>query len=199
MKRIIFILVFLVSFLTTHTGFCFCTPDCAVVNDTLISTENRLNADKDGNIFYIRDGVSFTISPDWNVLYDDQVAKNAYYFSMATENKMSSGLISVVWLDYFMDLDVTLDSHKSHMLESKEYKYANVQFSEIAYSTFLGYKSRECHYNVISKNGTISGRIIVFNSAIKTISIFYQTSSGDKDVNDLLFRDFVLSFGVRED
>ncbi|QZT36836.1 hypothetical protein K5X82_16600 [Halosquirtibacter xylanolyticus] len=167
--------------------------------DSVEMSNHNLTPDKDGKIYYLRDDISFTITPEWEVLFNQQVAKNAYYFSMGTKDELSSGLITLVWLDYYMDLDVTLESHKKHMIESEKYKWAEVKFSETAYTTFLGRKCRECHYNVISKEGAVNGKIIVFNSAIKTITIFYQSGSSDKTINDLLFKDFKLSFGVRED
>ncbi|MDC1105839.1 hypothetical protein OAT16_03985 [Prolixibacteraceae bacterium] len=174
-------------------------PYAQFEQDSLDVLDQNFTPDKDGNIYYLRDGISFTITPEWQILDNHQVAKNTYYFSMGTKNELSTALITVVWLDYHMNLDVTLDSHKRHMIDSEKYKYAKVQFSETAYTTFLGRKSRECHYNVISKVGAVNGKIIVFNAGIKTISIFYQSGLGDKQVNDLSFRDFMLSFGVKED
>lgn len=167
--------------------------------DSIQGSSAHLTKDKNGIVYYMRDGVSFTVSPEWTIIYDKQIAKDAYYFSMETNSKTSTGLVTVAWLDYYMDLTMTLNTHKKHIAENKSNRSGDVLFSEERESTLNGHKSMECHYKVISKDGQVYGKIVVFNIGIKTITLFYETQQDDKDVNDLLLRDFVLSFGARED
>jgi hypothetical protein len=153
---------------------------------------------KNKPFLYRRDGISFTLQTDWKVIANDSIGNTAYYFSAEKTADQATGLITVTWINKIEDPDKMIDIHQKSMKEANIYRSHGIEFTSIGPENFSGIKAKSCQYSTFVNEKKLDGQIYCFNTEQKTITIFFQTGTKDKRVNEKAFDLFKLTFNCRE-
>lgn len=147
---------------------------------------------------YMRNGVSFSLPAEWQIISNDSISKNAFYFSAERSEKKGSGLITVVWMNKVENPVEVIKLHQKTMKASNTYRNPGIEFTENNSLKFSGYPALQCQYLTFVKEKKINGKIICMNSNTKTITIFYQTEERDQSINHKGFELFERTFNIRD-
>lgn len=149
---------------------------------------------------YLRDGISFSIPEGWKVIANDSIGDNAYYFSAERTGNEATGLITAVWINKVEEPKTTIALHQKTMKAANMYRNPGIEFTAVIPDNFAGLKVKvvSCRYSTIVKGLKLDGMIYCFNSAYKTISIFFQSGPDDQKLNQKAFDLVRQTFNCRE-
>ena len=153
---------------------------------------------KNKEVPYMRNGISFSIAEDWKVISNDSIGDNAYYFSAERTGPKATGLISVTWFNKVENPEMTILLHQQSMKSANMYRNPGIEFTAVIPGNFAGLKVASCRYTTIVKELKLEGIIYCFNSAKKTILIFFQTGLNDQKINEKAFELIRQTFNCRE-
>ena len=86
---------------------------------------------KNKQFSYRRDGISFTLRPEWKVIANDSIGNTAYYFSAERSENQSTGLITVTWVNKIQEPDKMIEIHQKSMKEANIYRNPGIEFTAI--------------------------------------------------------------------
>jgi len=147
---------------------------------------------------YLRDGISFSLSEGWNIIANDSIGDNAYYFSAERKGPYSTGLITITWVNKIEDPAKMIEIHQQSMKSSNIFRNPGIEFSAIENDTFASLKVKSCHYITFVKDQKLEGIIYCFNSSNKTITIFLQSGLNDNKLNQKAFELLRNTFNCRD-
>jgi hypothetical protein len=147
---------------------------------------------------YMKDGISFSLAKGWNVISNDSIGNNAWYFSAERGGPKSTGLITVTWLNKVENPRETIILHQRTMKASNIYRNPGIEFTAVTEDTFATFKVWSCQYTTIVKGEKIEGLIYCFNSSEKTITLFFQSGISDKKMNQKALGLIKITFNCRE-
>lgn len=142
---------------------------------------------KNKEIPYLRNGISFSIAGNWQVIANDSIGDNAYYFSAERTGTKATGLFTVDWINKVEDPEKTIILHQQSMKSANIYRNPGIEFTSISPDNFAGFKVKSCRYTTFVKEQKLEGVIYCFNTAQKTITIFFQTGLNDHKTNQKVF------------
>lgn len=147
---------------------------------------------------YLRDGISFSVAEGWNVIANDSIGNNAFYFSAERTGPKATGLVTVTWVNEIEDPEKTIVLHQQSMKAANIYRNPGIEFTAVNPETFAGIKAVNCSYTTVVKEQKLDGIIYCFNSAQKTITIFFQSGPDDQKINEKAFELIRQTFNCRE-
>lgn len=147
---------------------------------------------------YMRNGISFSIAEDWKVIANDSIGDNAFYFSAERTGSNATGLISITWVNKVENSQKTIALYQQSMKSANIYRNPGIEFTSVISDNFAGLKVESCHYSTVVKGQKLEGIIYCFNSAQKTITVFFQTGLNDQKINEKAFELIRLTFNCRE-
>jgi len=147
---------------------------------------------------YLRDGISFSLSEGWNIIANDSIGDNAYYFSAERKGPYSTGLITITWVNKIEDPLKMIEIHQHTMKSSNIFRNPGIEFTSIEDESFANHKVKSCRYVTLVKDQKLDGLIYCFNSTKKTVSIFLQSGIQDKKQNQKAFDLFRQTFNCRD-
>ena len=153
---------------------------------------------KDKEVPYLRNGISFSIAEGWEVIANDSIGENAYYFSAERIGNKATGLITIDWVNKIENPEKTIFLHQQSMKSANIYRNPGIEFTSVIPDNFAGFKVESCHYTTIVKDQKLEGVVYSFNSAQKTITIFFQTGLNDQKINQKAFELVRQTFNCRE-
>ena len=153
---------------------------------------------KNKEVPYLRNGISFSVAAGWISIANDSIGDDAYYFSAERSGAKATGLITVTWINKVEDLQKTILLHQQTMQSANIYRNPGIQFSEAMPENFAGQKGLSCRYTTVVKEQKLEGQIVCFNSAQKTITIFFQSGLNDQKMNHKAFELIRQTFNCRE-
>ena len=159
---------------------------------------NNITLAKSKELPYMRNGISFSIAEGWKVIANDSIGNNAYYFSAERIGTKATGLITVDWVNKVEDPEKTIILHQQSMKSANLYRNPGIEFTSVISDNFAGFKVESCRYTTIVKELKIEGTIYCFNTAQKTITIFFQTGLNDHKFNYKAFELIRQTFNCRE-
>ena len=147
---------------------------------------------------YMRNGLSFPIDDNWKIIANDSVGVNAYYFSAERIGTKATGLIAVDWINKVENPEKTITLHQQNMKSANIYRNPGIEFTTVNHEIFAGRNAVSCRYITFVKTEKLEGIIYCFNTAQKTITVFFQTGIEDQKLNQKAFELFKLAFNCVE-
>ena len=151
------------------------------------------------DIQFLKDGVSFSLPADWEIISDEAVGDDGHYFSAEHNTEDATGVITVTWLNVRVEPDVVIDSHKKNMRAAQIYQQPGIEFTAIEPVTFAGRKAYRSKYATLVNGSKMEGEIICLNCEGKTISFFMQSGLNDQKATQAAFLQMEQTFGCREE
>lgn len=145
-----------------------------------------------------KDGVSFISPEGWEVTEEENLDNEGYYLAIERDGFNSSGLITITWANYEIDLDEWLNVYVDDLKSNIIYKNSNISFSNVIESEFSEISTKTISFKVSIVGVKHEGVISAFYANNRTFSILKQEAIEDKLDNKKGFDLIEKSFKIEE-
>src|SRR5690606_131327 len=128
--------------------------------------------------------ISFIIPEGWTLTEEEDFDGKGYYLSIEKDGELSSGLVTISWLNDTPDLYDIINMYIDNIVKNhQETSGAKVKFDKTVPVMFRDFNAIKTSYRFSINNIPHEGEIICFNMPGKTMTLLLQEATEDKEYN----------------
>lgn len=143
-----------------------------------------------------KNGVSLISPKGWEITDRENLDNQGYYLSIEKDGINSSGIITLSWVNFELEIIEWINVHKDEMRNNFIYKNSNLVFKDIYENKFNQLNTTSIEFTVSILGIKHQGIIHFFHEKGKTFSLLIQEAIEDKKKNRNGFELIEQSFSI---